>query len=140
MNAEDVRFEIESVYAAVLETKKPSVRTRQDLPAGVTPLSWHLEIPATAEGLTAAEFRVQYGDHAGEELALIGLSHGCTTFAPLRVQDRPKVQVRSQGGRGIPRKRERSFIVHALGWGNKKAPDYVHTPVWPHRIGPKEES
>lgn len=113
MNAEDMRFEIESVYAAVLETKKPSVRTGQELPANITPLSWHLQIPATAEGLTAAEFRVQFGDHAAEELALLGLEYGCTQFAKLTVRERDFAQVR---GHMKTHKRERAFIVHALGW------------------------
>lgn len=130
-----MRVEIASVYGDVLQTKKPSVRVAEAVPAGVTPLSWHIVIPAAAEALTPEEFRVQFGDHAGEELALVGLSHGCTTFGPLRVQDREAVQVRGQAGRGIPRKRERAFVVHALGWGNKKAPDYVHSPAWPHAMG-----
>jgi hypothetical protein len=133
MTAEEMRFEIESVYAAVLQTKKPSVRTGQDLPAGLTPLSWHIEIPAGAESLSREQFRQQYGDHAGEELASQGLSYGCTSYARLIVRDREAAKVQSQGRRG-QRKRARVFIVHAYGWG-QKAQDYAHTPVWPHRMG-----
>lgn len=129
-----MRFEIESVYAAVLAVKKPSTRTGQDVPEGVTPLSWHLTIPAAAESLTREEFRQQFGDHAGEELASQGLSYGCTSFAKLRVRDREAVKVASQGGRGMDRRRPRVFIVDALGWGQKPV-DYEHRSVWPHAMG-----
>jgi hypothetical protein len=135
VTAEEMRFEIESVYAAVLQTKKPSVHTGQDIPEGVTPLAWHHEIPASAADMTPEDFRVQFGDNAGEQLALEGLSHGCTSFAKLTVRDREAVSVASQGGRGIPRRRERKFIVHALGWGQRKPAEYEHTPVWPHAMG-----
>lgn len=132
MTAEEMQTEIETVYAGRLGDR--GGLTARVPPAGVTPLSWHLAIPAAAENLTRKQFRVQFGDHAGEELASVGLSHGCTQFARLTVQDREEVQVASQGGRGIPRKRPRAFIVRAIGWGHK-VPEYTHTPTWPHAVG-----
>lgn len=126
--------EIESVYASALTVKKPGVMTGQTVPAGVTPLSWSADMPIAVEVLSLDEFRASFAEHIGEQLALAGLGYSCTSFAKLIVQDRPALEVRSQGGRGIPRIRPRVFIVHALGWGHK-VPDYVHEKVWPHAIG-----
>jgi hypothetical protein len=140
MTPDEMRAEIEAVYAAAIRRAAvpgahPPIRAGLAGPAaGITPMSWTLSIPAQAETLTREEFRVQFGDHAGEELASQGLSYGCTQFARLTVQDRPAVKVASQGGRGVPRIRPRAFIVHALGWGHK-VPEFVHTPSWPHRMG-----
>lgn len=141
MNAEDMRVEIEAVYAAEITRRAtpgahPPIRAGLNGPAvGITPLSWSLVIPAAAESLTVDEFRVQFGDHAGEELASMGLSYGCTQFARLTVQDREGVKVASQGGRGVPRVRQRQFVVHALGWGQKPDPEFIHKQTWPHAIG-----
>lgn len=134
MTTEDMRVEIESVMTSVLAFRKPSAKVGQAVPEGVTPLSWHVAIATDAENATPEQFRERYADPAGQALASMGLDHGCTSFAHLRVQDRESVKVASQGGRGIPRKRERAFIVHALGWGHKQS-EYSHTPVWPHAMG-----
>lgn len=102
----------------VLKAQNPMVLTAQSVPKDITPLSFWFGIPASAENLDAQAFMVAYGSKAAAELANAGIgpTQGCTVFAPIRVEDRPEVKVASQGGRGIPRKRERQFIVHALGW------------------------
>lgn len=136
MTAEDIRFEIEKVYASILETHKPSVKTGQPVPEGVTPQTWHVQfLAADVADLTKEQFRQRFVDPAATSLADQGLALGLTSFGKLTVKDRPAVAVASQGGRGINRRRERQFIVHALGWGGKPGPEYVHRPVWPHAMG-----
>lgn len=118
MTPEEIRSEVEAVYDAVLQkAKKPKVKLKAEPPcsacSGVTAQSWFVKIPEEARSLSVEEFRVQFGDHAGEELASAGLSYGLTSFAPLRVQDRPAAEHR---GSARLHKRKREFIVHAMGW------------------------
>lgn len=115
MTVEDMRTAISVHYEAAL--REYGVELAQ-IPEGVTPLAWDLSIPFPARDLSPSTFDTQYAEPYGKALAAVGvLEYGCTSFALLRVQDRPEVKVASQGGRGIARKRPRVFIVHALGWG-----------------------
>lgn len=100
MTTEQIRFDMEAVYSAVLE--QHGAKPKQEVPANVTPLAWHEVIkPDTDLGARA------------EGMAMAGLYYGCTHFARLRVQDRDEARVR---GHMKTHKRERALIVHALGW------------------------
>lgn len=136
MTAEEMRAEIEFAYIAAVKLAAPGAKVGLSVPQGVTPISFSYLIPASAEDLDAHTFMARYGYDVAYELASAGtgVTHRCTHFAPIRVQDRPAVQVRGQGGQGGYRKRERAFIVHALAWGHH-VPEYSHTKVWPHAIG-----
>jgi hypothetical protein len=141
LTVEEMRVEIERVYAAairraVVPGEHPAIRAGLKGPAvGITPLSWHVGISEEAEAVTPEEFREKYAEPAGQTLASEGLSYGCTQFAKLIIRDRPEVKVPSMGGRGLARKRPRVFIVHALGWGHKPDPEFIHKQAWPHAIG-----
>lgn len=106
-------FAIEEVYRSVLQMRKPSVRVDRPIPHGDTPLAWNVVMDEGAEKVTREEFQTRYAEPAGQALADEGLEHGCDHFAALRVQDRQAAAVR---GHTKVHKRERAFIVHALGW------------------------
>lgn len=110
--------ELERYYVAELERIAPGAKVGAVVPPGVTPLSFSYAIPDSVADVDALTFMAAEGYAAVRELAIAGSgpTHQCNHFARLTVQDRPEVKVPSQGGRGIPRKRERQFIVHALGW------------------------
>lgn len=122
MTLEEIRSAMESVFAATVQ--REGGHYAQTVPAGVTPMSWHEEIKDETDLAARAE-----------GMAMAGLFYGCEHFARIRVQDRATVRMKSQGGRGIERRRPRAVIVHALGWSDKPIPEYVHAKVWPHAIG-----
>lgn len=112
MTAEDIRHGLEAWYANVIAQAGCTYGAK--VPAGVTPLSWDIKIPDDARGMSRSEFGERYAEKFGRMLASAGLlAYDLDTFAAIRVQDRDYVQVR---GNTKTHKRERAFIVHALGW------------------------
>ena len=84
------------------------------VPANVTPIQWHVAYTAkSVENVQADGFN---GLPAAINLAHTAASLELNRFAKLTIQDRPAAEVKSQNGAGTARKRERAFIVHALGW------------------------
>lgn len=112
MTAEDIRASLDDWYS--LTVQRAGGHYPAKLPEGVTPHGWDIKIPDDARGMSRSEFGERYAEKFGRMLASAGLlAYDLDTFAPIRVQDRDYVQVR---GNTKTHKRERAFIVHALGW------------------------
>jgi hypothetical protein len=106
-----MRDAIEDLYA-------PAIRAiggyyPSDLPEGMTPQSWYVSMDAQAETVTAGDFDEKYAQPAAAGLIQKAERLQLTHFASLSVQDRPAA--RHQGSARVHR-RDRAFVVHALGW------------------------
>ncbi len=122
MTVEAMRDAIERIYGAALVVGDAAISFPADVPcgacSGVTPQSWFVPMAVEAAEADTAEFGTGYAEPVGAALAAEGLRLGLTSFGHLRMEDRPAVQVIN--GAGVQRRRERQFIVHALGWKGKE--------------------
>lgn len=94
---------MEPMFSAIV--KADGAHYPADLPPDLTPLMWHE--PVNQDTNLSAR---------AEGMAMAGLYYGCNRFARISVVDRPKAEARGKGGQGVLRRRERQFIVYALGW------------------------